>query len=354
MWAQEKQSGFTVTSSNRPAGSDGLKVDNANFTGTLLETWNGTLTGSDSSKNPSQSYQKSYYWQIGAKGNMTTAVFTTSGITGYIRKIEVDCCAYSSNGEVSVTVGGKTFGTSPQTMPIWNSSESGADCGGVLTFEGYASGNIEVRLAPTTGGRAIYLHSITVTFASNYSANITSTSGFATLFTPYALDFSSLSSELKAYTATSDGSTVTLTEVSNVPANTGVVLKGDVKSHTIPVIASSETAKGSLEGSVTDDMNYNGKSGYDLYMLALNASDEAQFKKVTSGSIVAGKAYLPIAAGGGAHVLNVVFDGQTTGISEMKNVRNMEEHIYYNLAGQRVAQPTKGLYIVNGKKVIIK
>jgi len=27
---------------------------------------------------------------------------------------------------------------------------------------------------------------------------------------------------------------------------------------------------------------------------------------------------------------------------------------FYNLAGQRVAQPAKGLYIVNGKKVIIK
>jgi len=27
--------------------------------------------------------------------------------------------------------------------------------------------------------------------------------------------------------------------------------------------------------------------------------------------------------------------------------------IYYNLAGQRVDQPTKGLYIVNGKKVIL-
>ena len=27
---------------------------------------------------------------------------------------------------------------------------------------------------------------------------------------------------------------------------------------------------------------------------------------------------------------------------------------FYNLAGQRVAQPTKGLYIVNGKKVVIK
>ena len=35
-------------------------------------------------------------------------------------------------------------------------------------------------------------------------------------------------------------------------------------------------------------------------------------------------------------------------------MKGQTDGIYYNLAGQRVAQPTKGLYIVNGKKVVIK
>ena len=47
------------------------------------------------------------------------------------------------------------------------------------------------------------------------------------------------------------------------------------------------------------------------------------------------------------------FNGGTTSISEL-NVKNDAEGVYYNLAGQRVAQPTKGLYIVNGKKYIVK
>lgn len=52
--------------------------------------------------------------------------------------------------------------------------------------------------------------------------------------------------------------------------------------------------------------------------------------------------------------LNFVIDGGTTGISTMHNSQSIMHNEYYNLAGQRVSQPTKGLYIVNGKKMIVK
>lgn len=44
----------------------------------------------------------------------------------------------------------------------------------------------------------------------------------------------------------------------------------------------------------------------------------------------------------------------TTGVDELRRDKPTAHDTYYNLAGQRVLQPTKGLYIVNGKKVIIK
>ena len=51
----------------------------------------------------------------------------------------------------------------------------------------------------------------------------------------------------------------------------------------------------------------------------------------------------------------LTIDGETTSLREMRNeeseMRNAE---YYNLNGQRVAQPTKGLYIVKGKKYIVR
>ena len=182
---------------------------------------------------------------------------------------------------------------------------------------------------------------------------IASTSGFATFYTGYALDFSGLSSEVKAYTASCDGTTVTLEKVDDIPANTGVVLKGIKKTYDVPVIASSSTAKGDLTGNTSAATAYNAFDGFDLYMLALNGDNEAQFTKVTGGSIAAGKAFLKLSSGADARELNVVFaDDEPTAIETVKVEKANNE--YFNLAGQRVAQPTKGLYIVNGKKVIVK
>jgi hypothetical protein len=186
------------------------------------------------------------------------------------------------------------------------------------------------------------------------SATITS-AGWATLYTPYALNFDGTG--LTAYTATCTSSTVTLTPVTNVPANTGVVLKGAAKDYDIPVINSSSTDKGHMVGSTTAATAYNAFDGYDLYMLVKNASNEAQFKKVTSGSIAAGKAFLKINNSGASAlspVMNVVFADGTTGVNDVRRKKEEVRSEFYNLNGQRVANPQKGLYIVNGKKVIIK
>jgi hypothetical protein len=54
--------------------------------------------------------------------------------------------------------------------------------------------------------------------------------------------------------------------------------------------------------------------------------------------------------------LRFVFDGQTTDVSE-KVIGNCEKTATapaYNLQGQRISHATKGIYVVNGKKVIIK
>lgn len=187
-----------------------------------------------------------------------------------------------------------------------------------------------------------------------------STAGWATLYSQYALDFSTLSSDFTAYTATldEDKGIVTLTEVSDVPANTGVVLKAtsalaQTENYSIPMATSSSTPQGSLTGNASESTAYNAFDGYDLYMLALNASDEAQFTKVSTGSIAVGKAFLKVSKAGGARTFNVVFADEANGISGIEAEKAGDGQAY-NLAGQRVAKTQKGLYIVNGKKVIIK
>ena len=68
----------------------------------------------------------------------------------------------------------------------------------------------------------------------------------------------------------------------------------------------------------------------------------------------ANTAYLSVATGGGSAREFFAFDDdETTGIEAVKATQKMNGE-FFNLAGQRVAQPAKGLYIVNGKKVIMK
>lgn len=67
------------------------------------------------------------------------------------------------------------------------------------------------------------------------------------------------------------------------------------------------------------------------------------------------RAYLTY-TGVGTPAPNFVIDGDVTGIAHISadGQMNLEEGAIYNLNGQRISQPTKGLYIVNGKKIIMK
>ena len=90
------------------------------------------------------------------------------------------------------------------------------------------------------------------------------------------------------------------------------------------------------------------KSG-DKYNYILNGGT---FYAANDKTVAEGKAYLQLSAAATARAL-VFDDEETTGIAVV-NVSQKMNGEFFNLAGQRVAQPAKGLYIVNGKKVIMK
>ena len=73
-----------------------------------------------------------------------------------------------------------------------------------------------------------------------------------------------------------------------------------------------------------------------------------------AGTLAAGKCWieLPKSASSNARALNIVFEHETTAISTIEAAA--ENGVYYTIDGRRVAQPTKGIYIVNGKKVVVK
>ena len=169
-------------------------------------------------------------------------------------------------------------------------------------------------------------------------------------FTTYCcaspLDFSNVDG-LEAYVVTgSTTTTITLAQVTKVPAGTGLILKktGSAASYNVPVGTATLLAETNKLVGVTSATSFTAGD----YLLS-----DGKFIKGTAGTLAAGKAYLPAAnVTAGAHELLLDFGG-TTGIQQVESA-NIKIEGYYNLNGQRVAQPTKGLYIVNGKKVIMK
>ena len=74
-----------------------------------------------------------------------------------------------------------------------------------------------------------------------------------------------------------------------------------------------------------------------------------------AGVLSAGKCWIQLQKSpANARALSIVFEGETTGISTVKTTVDTKDAAVYDLQGRRVMQPTKGLFIVNGKKVVIK
>ena len=188
-----------------------------------------------------------------------------------------------------------------------------------------------------------------------------SSAGMATFTCGRALDFNGTGIAANIITSANAGA-LTTEAVTKVPANTGLFLEGDEGTVNVPVITSSEAesvdvSANMLVAGTGATVPQTDGAGNTNFILTTNkgASATPKFFKVnTDGNTVAvGKAYLQIpSAYVGAHEY-FWFEDETTGIEAVKASQKMNGE-FFNLAGQRVAQPAKGLYIVNGKKVIMK
>ena len=161
---------------------------------------------------------------------------------------------------------------------------------------------------------------------------------------------------VKAYKVSNVGATsVTLEEITEAPANTPVILNATAGTYGLGIVASAAAVSGNK--LLVSDGTATTTDANTVYALASKGEPAVVgFYKVKAGTKVpAGKCYLSVAATSAPDFLGFG-DGNTTSMSEELRVKSEEFATapVYNLNGQRVAQPTKGLYIVNGKKVIIK
>ena len=151
---------------------------------------------------------------------------------------------------------------------------------------------------------------------------------------------------------------LTMNKVDNriVYAGTAVVLKTTGGGN--PVMTLTTPASGDEQANSLRGVAGPGVETSDGTMFVLNnGSQGVGFYKLTSGKTLGvGKAYLlyPDPETGGGNTREFFGFGDTTGINDVRGQKEDVRGEYYDLQGRRVSQPTKGLYIVNGKKVVIK
>ena len=217
--------------------------------------------------------------------------------------------------------------------------------------------NVNVGVATATvTGEGNYTGSFTVDFDIMRQLNISfsETNSWATYC---ATEDLTIPEYLQAYIVTGiDGSSVSVEQIDYLPANEGVLLHLEE-----PALASDDfiagkdnaahselpenllvglTAATPVRSLTTENMNI-----YILY------NDE--FVKTTTGTIPANRCFLFVDLDVNAEA-RLSIDFETTGIEKLTKDLSNVKGAYYDLQGRKVAQPVKGLYIVNGRKVVVK
>ena len=285
-----------------------------------------TFTAGNITLTPEPTANNKYWrwWTDGTLRLYTDTKMTIAAPDGYvITKIEF---VGTQNLDAITVSGGDYTAVSDKKSATWTGAEQS------IVF--------------TRNGSNPFFTKITVSYTeASVPASITA-AGYATFSSTEAVDFSN--TNLTVYTAKDNGTSVTLNEVESkkVPANTAVVLEGAEGDYTGTVVASADALTNNDLKVAEENLQGNG----NIYVLNKVNGKVGFYKLSSTGTLEKGKAYLETE--NPAPFLG--FDGEdTTGINSVERGALSVEGCY-TLDGRRVAQPTKGLYIVNGKKVIIK
>ena len=218
-----------------------------------------------------------------------------------------------------------------------------------------------------TGGWTIH-YVYEVTEVASFKANISS-AGYATFYAPVEV---AIPENVKAYYITEgsfNGEKVTLTQIEGIiPANTAVILEGEAGEYTFNV---STTGAAAVNGNLLKGTVINTNIIGQAYVLGNDEEEGVGLYKTQMSNVAlsnasgtvsvfknnAYKAYLPTsavpAAANNAASFSFRFGEGTTGVENVE-VEN-EVKAIYDLTGRRVEAITApGIYIVNGKKVLVK
>ncbi len=368
--------GATVTLVATPDAGYKLKTISGLYTGTVSETISkGAATKTGTYFRVSGSHHPTYGWRIGTGSHYTLTISSLSNqnlsqvvltvgtqpnVSGRnISHLQADHGTLSATGTAqgsTVTITGINSPTVTVSAP---GSNNGASMWSITQAKIDGLGNVAVTLTDTGDDnvKTFTMPSNNVTISAEFELapiNVTANEGatgeyWATFFSNAGNYKASAGTQVFAVNLA--GNAITMTEITDgiVNSGQGVVLKSTAASITMTPNASASAGDysgNSLIGTMTSITN----PGY-AYVLNKGSQGVGFYKLSASGTIDANKAYLTYSASARDFF---GFD-ETTGISE-KVIVNSEKFDgeWYDLGGRRIAQPTKGIYIINGKKIVIK
>lgn len=187
----------------------------------------------------------------------------------------------------------------------------------------------------------------TVEDATHFEVSLHAVDGksYATFCAPFGVTVA----DTKANTLVMDASKkfVTLNEIAEVPANTGVLLVNETGATTATVTINDAAAATVANNALVGTLAPHAKAAGDLFLG--NNEGVVGFYDWAGTSLAANRAYIPAATAAGVRAL--LFDNTTTGVNAA-TLNNASQKVF-DLQGRRVEKAQKGLYIVNGKKVVL-
>ena len=236
----------------------------------------------------------------------------------------------------------------------WTNATASADNTTVTIVPEDGTKTITAKIGATTGAT-----SIVVTYEVVDNADITlvaqdGTDYYATFSSKKAVEFV----DAQVYTVDVTGTKLKLNEVTSkqVPANEGVLIKSSTNTVTVKTI---EAASGISSKNLLHASSFPMKeSGYMFYKLAYgdweNKADLGFYWGAANGAAFtakAGGAYLAVPTGEPAGVKGFAFGADEETAIESVEAEAANEEIF-DLSGRKVSKAVKGLYIINGKKVV--
>lgn len=210
-------------------------------------------------------------------------------------------------------------------------------------------------------GDNLTIKAVATTKETLLSPVTTDANGFATYSSNFTLALNLLPAELEAYTANLSGKTLSFTQKTEaVGSGTGLLIKGAANTtYYLPAKSdATEPAYNALSANLAAQDLKSTDENYIFVMKKATTAGDLTFKPLptTDTAIPANKAYVTVAksAFSAAPELTISFDGNTTGVENLTPTLPKGDGAVYDLQGRKVVNPTKGLYIMNGKMVIFK